>query len=404
MADPSIVQAVRLPFQEAIDYLEAKVLKPASREHASWAEVYGAEHNRAVTVAGAASEALVSDFKEEVAKAQKNGTTLADFRKSFDDIVKRHGWQQRHEPGWRAQIIYETNMAVAHSAGRYAQMTDPDVLEMYPYWQYVHSGSRHPRLQHLAWNGKTLRADDGWWDAHYPPNGWHCGCSVRPISEARLRRSGRTEPDKAPETTYRPWRNPATGEVRYIPNGIDPGWDYNVGKAGSAPPPATARTGVAAPPIPSPPVARQAPVASADDIRAFVERPRGEIVVGQVPEAARSALAAGTDVVRLSEDTLEKQAVPHADLGLADYLALPTLLAHPELVLLQDDGRVALLRRLPKRIAATSGTATAHLAIVKATEAGDQLYVVSLHRARPKSVRQKLRRSKVISGAVRDLE
>ena len=134
MAD-SVIAAIGLPFDEAYRFFEGKIRKTASGDHASWAEVYGAEHARAFTVAGAASDALLADFQAEIGKAIRNGTTLADFRGKFDEIVAKHGWQQRHEPGWRAKIIYETNMATAHAAGRYAQMTDPDVLEAYPYWQ-----------------------------------------------------------------------------------------------------------------------------------------------------------------------------------------------------------------------------------------------------------------------------
>lgn len=255
MADPGVVAAIGLPFNEAIDHFEGKVLKAASGDHASWAETYGEAHARAFTVAGAASAALLHDFQTEIAKAIRNGTTLADFRERFDEIVKKHGWQQRHEPGWRAKIIYETNMATAHAAGRYAQMTDPDVLEAYPYWRYVHSGSSHPRLQHLNWNGLTLAHDDAWWDVHYPPNGWHCGCRVRPVSGPQLRRSGRDGPDKAPDSTFRPWKNPATGQVHMIPNGIDPGWDYNVGKAwkqGAPPPVAPPKPAPVLPPVAPP--------------------------------------------------------------------------------------------------------------------------------------------------------
>lgn len=231
MPAEAILEAIGLPFDEAIDFFLSKILQPASADHAPWTEVWREAHARAFTIAGAASDALLADFQGELAKAMKTGSTLADFRKTFDGIVEKHGWQQRHEPGWRAQVIYETNMATAYSAGRYAQMTDPDVLEAYPYWRYVHSGSAHPRLQHLAWDGLTLRADDPWWDVHYPPSGWRCGCRVSPLSEGRLRRSGRTGPDPAPASTYRPWTDKRTGQVHMVPNGCDPGWDYNVGKS-----------------------------------------------------------------------------------------------------------------------------------------------------------------------------
>jgi hypothetical protein len=79
---------------------------------------------------------------------------------------------------------------------------------------------------HLAWDGLTLRADDPWWDAHYPPNGWRCGCRVSVVSEAGLKRMGKSAPDPSPPTVTRPWTNPKTGAVHQVPVGIDPGFDY----------------------------------------------------------------------------------------------------------------------------------------------------------------------------------
>lgn len=224
---PTTAEAISLPFDEAIAFFKGKTR--VGTEH--WTDVWRTAHSHAFMVAGAATDALLEDFQKSITKALEQGTTLAEFRRDFDDIVQRHGWSHTGAPGWRSRIIYETNLATAYSAGRYAQMTDPDVLETYPYWQYQHSGSSHPRLQHLAWNGLTLRADDPFWESHYPPNGWRCGCSARPVGEAGLRRMGKSGPDTAPPLETRPWRNPHTGTVHEVPVGIDPGFDYNPGKA-----------------------------------------------------------------------------------------------------------------------------------------------------------------------------
>ena len=225
MAD--IVSAIDLPFTEAIDFFKQKIRVPT--EH--WTDLWETAHSHGFMVAGAASDDLLADFQKEIAKALETGTTLAEFRTAFDDIVEKHGWAYNGTPGWRSQIIYETNLMTAYSAGRYAQLTDPDVTAHFPYWTYRHSGSRHPRLEHLAWNGLTLKADDPFWSSHYPPNGWRCGCRVAATSEASLGRMGKDGPDKAPPIETVPWRNPNTGAVHQVPNGIDPGFAYNPGKA-----------------------------------------------------------------------------------------------------------------------------------------------------------------------------
>ena len=217
----------RLPFQEAIDFFRQKYRVPT----AHWTDVWRTAHSHAFMVAGAASDALLADFQHELTKALAEGTTLATFRTAFDQIVEKHGWAYNGTPGWRSQIIYDTNLSTAFSAGRYAQLTEPDTLKVFPYWTYIHSGSRHPRLQHLAWNGLTLRADDAFWASHYPPNGWKCGCRVSPTSGAGLERMGKSGPDSAPPPETRTWTNPRTGALHQVPVGIDPGFDYNPGRA-----------------------------------------------------------------------------------------------------------------------------------------------------------------------------
>jgi hypothetical protein len=220
-------RGIALPFREAISFFRQKTNLPTQ----SYLDVWAEAHTRSFMVAGAATSALVQDFRDEVTKALEQGTTLAEFRAAFDALVIKHGWEHTGTPGWRARIIFETNLSTAYSAGRYAQATEPDTLAVYPYWQYVHSGARHPRLQHLSWNGKVLLASDPWWSAHYPPNGWRCGCRVEVLSARGLRRMGRDGPDPSPPVMTRPWTNPRTGETREVPIGIDPGFDYNPGQA-----------------------------------------------------------------------------------------------------------------------------------------------------------------------------
>ncbi len=221
------MQALDLPFKEAIEFFRQKANVKTER----WTDVWREAHSRAFMVAGAATDDLVQDFRDAVDKAVAEGTTLEEFRKDFDTIVAKHGWEYNGGRNWRSRVIYETNLAGAYSAGRYEQMTDPDVTAAYPYWQYTHGDSRRPRPMHLAWNGTTLRCDDPWWDTHYTPNGWRCSCFIRPVSAAGLARMGKSGPDTAPPITYRTWVDKNTGQHHQVPDGIDPGFDYNPGKA-----------------------------------------------------------------------------------------------------------------------------------------------------------------------------
>lgn len=215
------------PFNEAIEFFQGKLNIPTQR----WNDLWQGMHARGFMVAGAAKADLLTDLRGAVDKAISKGATLDEFRLSFDDIVARHGWTYNGGRDWRTRIIYETNMNTAHMAGRYRQMTDPDVTRARPYWQYRHMDSANPRLQHVAWDGLVLPADDPWWSTHYPPNGWGCKCRVFTMSKRDLARMGKAQPDTAPRGETYEWKDKHTGEVFEVPEGIDPGWAYNVGEA-----------------------------------------------------------------------------------------------------------------------------------------------------------------------------
>jgi hypothetical protein len=109
--------------------------------------------------------------------------------------------------------------------------------------------SQHHRKEHLAWDGLVLPKDDPWWNSHYPPNGWGCKCWAMAVSEARKERLVQTgvkvppsidgEPGytvpiktKTPTETYRSFYNERKGIVERIPKGVNPGFNWNVGRMG----------------------------------------------------------------------------------------------------------------------------------------------------------------------------
>lgn len=235
----------RVPFQEAIDYQRQKVRLPTR----TWRDITGRAHDRAFVVASAMKDALLADLQKAVMAAHTEGIRVEEFAKRFEDIVARHGWTGwtgEDTPAgraWRARVIYETNLRTSQAAGRYAQMTHPDMVRVRPYWQYRHGEHRTPlvpRRQHLAWDGLVLRWDDPFWRTHYPPNGWMCSCGVRPLSRRGLKRLGKEGPDDAPSIETRAVRDPVTGRINHVPVGIDEGWDHAPGRdwaEGLVPPP-----------------------------------------------------------------------------------------------------------------------------------------------------------------------
>lgn len=214
------------PFTEQVGFFQHKLALPSRR----WDDIRGPAHDRGFIVAGALKADLVSDLQAAIGRAIEEGKSIQWFRQNFDAIVARHGWTGWTGDGskagraWRTRIIYQTNMATSYAAGRWAQLNDPALVAMRPYWQYHHAdGVLHPRPLHVAWNGRILARDHPFWKTHFPPNGWLCHCYVSAVSaadHAAAQAVGMAEPPPGWEA-----KNPKSG----APVGIDRGFDYAPG-------------------------------------------------------------------------------------------------------------------------------------------------------------------------------
>lgn len=187
----------QLQFQEQIDYLKQKTNLPTERYN----EISSRQHDRAFVVAGAMKADLLNDLHHAVNKAVADGQSFKQFQDGFDDILGKHGWlndEDKSYKAWRAKIIYQTNLKTSHAAGRYKQMTDPEVLKRRPYWRYRHNTVENPRIQHEKWNNLILPADAQFWKINFPPNGYGCNCTIDAINERQLKAMGKTKPDEEP--------------------------------------------------------------------------------------------------------------------------------------------------------------------------------------------------------------
>lgn len=227
MAGPATVEALGLPFAEAIAYLRDKVDLPTER----WTDLWHGMHARAFVVAGAATEALVSDFHGAAQTAIAEGRTLADFRRDFSRITAQHGWDFRGGRRWRAGVIFNTNLRMAYAAGKWAQIER--LAEARPWLRYVAVLDDATRPDHRQWHDTILPIDDPFWSTHYPPNGWGCRCTVQQLADEDLERMGLRPSTRAPavEVQERDLRGLAGGPEVEVPKGIDTGFAYNVGHA-----------------------------------------------------------------------------------------------------------------------------------------------------------------------------
>lgn len=199
-----------LPFEQASTFFRNKLNIPTD----AWDDLWKDQHAKGFMSAGATKAELLTDFRGQIQKAIDGNLTKKEFQAQFSAIVAKHGWSYNGSPGWRSSLIYDTNVSTAYQAGRWQQFTEGGAK----FLRYVHAdGVRHPRPQHVAWNGTTLPINHPFWQSHYPPNGWRCHC--------RAVRADQGEVTKPPQE----WSqiDPKTGATV----GIDKGWDYNVGQA-----------------------------------------------------------------------------------------------------------------------------------------------------------------------------
>ncbi len=381
MADSKLQATFRQPFAEQVDFLRRKLALPSER----WDSIKRDQHDAGFIVAGAMKADLVDDLHSAIKQVASEGKSIEWFRKEFNGIVQRRGWKDwtgsdsKEGVTWRTGIIYTTNLRTSRAAGRYVQMNDPDVVRYNPYVMYRHRSTEHPRMEHKAWDRLVLRHDDPWLKAHRPPNGFGCDCILQTVSERRLKRLGKTGPDKAPDDGTYEHVDRRTGEVHVLPKGVQYGWDYTPGQQAAAT--RTLAQRITRLETLDNEIARLN-VKSLVDAEVFASffagGIAGEFPVAVLKNADRLAIGAESSVVLLSQESLAAHVKSHPEIALADYRKIQRLMDEGE-VYRQGDTRLVYL--------AIDGVT--YRAALKRTQDGRKNYFLTLFKnetgARPKS-------------------
>lgn len=260
-----------LPPEDAIDFFRKKGYA-TTFDHR---EMMGENHAYSFTVAKAMQRDILQDIRTAMDDALAKGQTLDQFKKNLTPTLQEKGWwgiktmvdpqtgvekEVRLGSPRRLRTIFDTNMRSAYAAGRWdaVQRTKAAL----PYLRYLPSVAENPRHEHRAWYNVVLPVDHPFWDEHYPPNGWGCKCDVQQLGEEDIQRLGLEVTRNNPTSGLtRNYLNQRTGEVMRVPQGITPGFNYNVGRArmkALTPPPLDEPLGVPyhgpAAQVPMPPV------------------------------------------------------------------------------------------------------------------------------------------------------
>ena len=177
---------MKFTFENQVKYFEKKLNLPTN----SYLDVLGDEHDYFFMVAGANRNEVLLAFREAVDDAIAHGETLEGFRKRFDEIVARTGWDYKGGRNWRARIIYDTNVYAAYNRGRLQQHLE--LADVMPYWEYHHHDNAHPRQEHIDLDGTILPVSAPFWCYYYPIKAYGCHCTVTAHDEDDLKEMGKT--------------------------------------------------------------------------------------------------------------------------------------------------------------------------------------------------------------------
>lgn len=384
---PAEIQPHGLPFEEAIAFFRQKLDLPTQ----AWRDLEGAAHDHAFAVAGAMRMDLLADLRAAVDAALADGETLEDFRRRFDEVVQRHGWDYKGARGWRTRTIYMTNLRTAYAAGRQAQQRHPRLAEKRPYWWYRHGGSMEPRKEHVSppphgFNGLVLHHTDPFWQTHYPPNGWGCSCKVFTLSAEEAAARGLTVREEAPDLGTYEEVDRKTGEIVELPRGVGLGWDHapGAGWIDAAARAADRTADLAADYV------RE--LVGLDGFRRWLASPevKGAYPVGVIDQSTADAISARPEtrrVVRLSEETMEKQRRRHPELDVTHYRLLPDLIERGEVI-----------RDTPQTVIILERRGRLWKAVVKATRTGKALFLQTLHQITEEEVAGLRARGAILRG------
>lgn len=230
---------IDLPPVEAVEFFAGKGFRPSF----AWQDMLAEQHAIDFTVAKMLDVDVLRDVHASLQRTIEDGQSYRQWADGIEPELRRRGWwgrQRQTDPVTgetrlvqlgsqrRLRIIYDANLRAAMHAGRWQRIER--LARRRPYLRYIAVLDQRTRPDHAAWHGTILPHDHPWWQQHYPPNGWRCRCTVVQLSERDLARHGWQVSPDPPQQTRR-WTNPRTGRARDVPVGVDPGWDYHVGRA-----------------------------------------------------------------------------------------------------------------------------------------------------------------------------
>jgi SPP1 gp7 family putative phage head morphogenesis protein len=212
---PSWKVTTKVPeWKEAVDAFRARTPMTAAEFRA----LDDAMKAQAFTVAGVAQLDVVAEVWRSLDHAIAAGRTFEEWKSEVGGQLER-AWGGENPN--RLATIFRTNVQSAYSAGRWAQMTDPDVLAVQTHWQFDAVIDDATTEVCEECDGTVLPAGDAWWHRHNPPLHFSCRSGITTLTADAAKDLGisATGPSAAPDDGF--GHSPDGGVPAWKPNPDD---------------------------------------------------------------------------------------------------------------------------------------------------------------------------------------
>jgi len=145
---------------------------------------------RAYAIAGIEQAAMAKEIRTLILSSILNGDDVKAFRFKLQEFSVKYEKPTYGGIGktgdvildYHAETMYRTNVMREYNNGRFKQLQDPDVAEVFPALQLSAIIDGRQRSTHGKADGLVFMADDPIWKQLTPPNGFNCRCTIIPVN------------------------------------------------------------------------------------------------------------------------------------------------------------------------------------------------------------------------------
>ena len=196
----NLVTFFGLPFDEAVTFFERKRLV-STRQFDSIQDTFKRD---AFVARLLATSRLQEAARATVTAGIRHGWSTAEIVMELERTIgimhQRRADEERWRPGMPEtrsmetsrylETVARTNVATAYGAGRFEQMTEPEIRMLRPFVQYLAARDDRVRRMHRRLHGLVFKNGGPIHLQYTPPKGYSCRCVTRTLS---LREMGKLQ-------------------------------------------------------------------------------------------------------------------------------------------------------------------------------------------------------------------